>query len=97
MKFERTDDYNMKLFDLALDQRNITLDSPIQITYDSGKRKNRAWAVDKKCWVQFPNSLRTKTIKYQADLVAVESESRDTFYRVMKGSIRLFGSDEVKG
>lgn len=100
MKFVRTDEYNEKLFINAFEgDKKVHQDAEIHINLDWSKNKLRAWCPIASSFLQFPNSLRTKQgKKYIADVIEVKSnDHRSTFFRVVKGSIRNPGSDEVVG
>ena len=98
-RFIRTDEYMNKLFiDAFSGDRQVHQDAEIEIKYDWNKDKLRAWCPMSNTWLQFPNALRTKSGKnYTADVIEMKHEGRETFYRVVKGSIRNKGSDIVVG
>ena len=101
MKFERTPEYERKLFIEALcDEKDIIKDTTIEIQKDYSKKgKLRAWCPKADSWLQFPNDLRQyDRQRYIADVVEVkETKARKQFFRVVKGSIRNINSEEVIG
>jgi hypothetical protein len=101
MKFIRSDDYEAKLFEIALcDEKRIIKDAQIVIVYENGHNgKLKAYCNETKTYLQFPRNLRGyDDQRYIGDVVEVVNNSvQQKYYRVMKGSIRLFGSDEVVG
>jgi len=98
-KFIRTDAYMQKLFEQAMfDDKKVIQDAHIIIRYENGyKGKLKAYCEDTKTYLQFPTDLRGYNDQhYQADVIEVLNDSVATkYYRVMKGSIRLYGYDEV--
>jgi len=98
MKFERTDKYMQKLFLEALDEKNVISDATITIVPENGYgSKLKAYCSESKTYLQFPRNLRDfKGQRYIADVIQVirEDDVRP-YYRVVKCSIRKFGSDEV--
>jgi hypothetical protein len=101
MKFERTDKYNAKLFEQALfDEKNVIRDANISIEYDlHNTNKLKAYCPQTNTYLQFPRALRDfNRQKFIADVVEViRTDGVQKYYRVMKGSIRREGSDEVVG
>lgn len=87
-------------------------DGRIEITYDWKKNKLRALYKHQTriglthnnqplygthgYWVQFPNDLRQEGAVYIADLQS-DNPDNPKFFRVIKGTIRREGSDEVVG
>ena len=96
MKFERTEEYEAKLFSQALfDDKKVIKDATVRIVWGTGN-KLKAYCVETDTYIQFPRDLRKNEAKFTADVVEVQNESVSTkYYRVMKGSIRKFGTDEV--
>lgn len=96
MKFERTPEYEQKLFEQALfDDKRVIKDATIRIQYgDAGKLK--AYCIESKTYLQFPRDLRQYGTEFIADVVEVirEDDVRK-YYRAMKGSIRYKDNDEV--
>jgi len=97
MQFERTDEYNQKLFEQALfDEKHILTDTLIVIVDNGSKLKAYCPATD--TYLQFPRDLRAHGDKFIADIVEViRAEGIQKYYRAMKGSIRRKGSNEVVG
>lgn len=96
MKFERTSEYKQNLFMKAMcDEKKVHTDVAILIVRN--KSKERAWCPKVNGFLNFPNKLRQLGAKYIADIVEVTPCDRATFYKVMNGSIREVGSEEVVG
>lgn len=97
MKFERTQEYENKLFGQALfDEKRVIKDAKIWIRCVGGKLK--AYCETSDTYLQFPRDIRKAGAEFIADVVEVKNESVDNkYYRVMKGSIRKKGSDQVVG
>ena len=95
MKFERTDEYETKLFEQALfDEKRVIKDANVRIVFKGGKLK--AFCLDTETFLQFPRALREPGASFVADVVEVMRESGiQKYYRTMKGSIRNTNSDEV--
>lgn len=95
MKFKRTDEYNQKLMEQALfDDKRVITDAHIEIIPVNGKLK--AYCEKTKTFLQFPRNIRTLDAEFIADIVEVIREDNiEKYYRVMKGSIRKKGSQEV--
>lgn len=95
MKFERTEDYNRKLFEQALfDDKRVIQDAEIKIIYFGNKLK--AYCINTHTYLQFPRNLRKFGDCYIADVVEViREDSVAKYYRAMRGSIRRKYSDEV--
>jgi len=96
MKFERTPEYDGKLFLLALcDEKNIIRDAKIELVYLGNKLK--AYCEASNTYLQFPTNLRTRCGRmFIADVVEViRTDGVTKYYRAMGGSIRDFGDDEV--
>jgi len=95
MKFERTQEYENKLFEQAMfDEKRVIKDAKIHIIGVSGKLK--AYCENTDTYLQFPRDIRQLDNRYIADVVEVKNESvEQKYYRVMKGSIRKEGSNEV--
>lgn len=100
MKFERSKEYQQRLFELALfDEKHIITDATIQIVYGTGK-KLKAWCEESNTYLQFPRKLRADYDDHGkmfiADVVEVmRKDNIQKYYRAVKNSIREFGSDEV--
>ena len=95
MKFKRTQEYENKLFMQALDEKNVIKDAEIRIV-DWGSNHPKAYCEKTDTFLQFPRDLRDVGDVYIADVIEVQNKSVTTkYYRVMKGSIRRKGSDEV--
>ena len=101
MKFERSDEYMQKLFELALfDEKAIHTDVQVIIQYENGySGKLKAYCPKTDTYLQFPRALREfNGQEYIADVVEVlRSDNVTKYYRVMKGSIRNTNSDKVIG
>ena len=104
MKFERTDEYEAKLFEQALfDEKRVIKDALITIVYDPNNyNKLKAWCADSDCYLQFPRSLRSGSYdcgrQFLADVVEViRKDGVKKYYRAMKGSIREKENGEVLG
>jgi hypothetical protein len=104
MQFERTAQYIQKLFEQAMfDDKKVIQDASVVIVYENGHSgKLKAYCEQTDTWLQFPTSLRRTYSdagkKYICDVIEVINPSvTQKYFRVMKGSIRLFGSDEVVG
>lgn len=101
MKFERTDEYEAKLFEIALcDEKRVIKDANIVMVYENGRSgKIKAYCKETKTYLQFPRNLRGREdSRYIGDVVEVVNNSvQQKYYRVMKGSIRQYGSNEVLG
>lgn len=99
MKFQRTDEYEAKLFELALcDEKSIFKDASILIVRDpQNYNKLKAYCEKSRTYLQFPRHLRVwNGQRYIADVVEVIREDNvQKYYRAMKGSIRNENSDEV--
>jgi len=97
MKFERTPEYEQKLFLEALcDDKNVFKDVQVIIRYDHNKGKLRAWCDAVHSYLQFPNKLRKEGYSYIVDIVQVKGgKSRTDFYRAAKGGIRNSTNDIV--
>lgn len=97
MKFERTTEYEQKLFLEALcDDKNVFKDVEVVIRYDYHKNKLRAWCDKVQSYLQFPTKLRKEGYSYVADIVQVKGDkSRTDFYRAAKGGIRNRANDVV--
>ena len=95
MKFVRTPEYEQKLFEQALfDDKKVIKDAKIEIIYMGNKLK--AWCEAINVYLQFPRNIRTPHAIFTADIVEVQNATVDQkYYRVMKGSIRKEGSDQV--
>ncbi len=89
MKFERDLNYQKKLFLQGIDGKQVIIDAKIEIVRDFQKHKYRAWCPKVGTYIQFPNSLREHGKNYIADIIEVPGKNKRTFYRVVKGSIRL--------
>ena len=98
MKFERSDEYEAKLFEKALcDEKHIIKDAKIRIVYGDGN-KLKAYCEDTNTYLQFPRGLRKPRARFVADVVEVINDNvYQKYYRAMNGSIRREGSDEVVG
>ena len=100
MKFERTDEYESKLFEQALfDEKNVIKDATVRIEYSSVGRKLKAYCPNCDTYLQFPRGLRTQCGReFVADVVEVlRTDDVTKYYRAIKGSIRDKGDDEVVG
>ncbi|MCP3685932.1 MAG: hypothetical protein GY861_25070 [bacterium] len=98
MKFERTDDYEAKLFECALfDEKNVIKDAEIVILRVGGKYK--AYCENTDTYLQFPRGLRShEGQKFTADVVEViRTDNVSKYYRAMKKSIRNYNDNEVVG
>ena len=97
MKFERTEEYEGKLFLKALDEAHVIRDARITIIYGKGY-KLKAYCEDSKTFLQFPRGIREYGQQFVADVYEViRNDDVKKYYRVMNGSIRKSGSDEVVG
>ena len=97
-KFERTEEYQAKLFEQALfDEKQILTDARITIQPEHGwTGKLKAYCHDSDTFLQFPRALREEGKEYTADVIEViRDDGVRKYYRAMKGSIRRSGSDEV--
>ena len=104
MKFERTDEYEAKLFEQALfDEKRVIKNAIVHIVFDSkNSNKLKAWCENSNCYLQFPRSLRSSHTDYGREFLAdvvevIRSDGVRKYYRAMKGSIREKGSEEVLG
>lgn len=96
MKFERTKEYNGKLFMKAMcDDKKVITDVDIKIVWN--KSKYRAYCKEVDGYLSFPRNLREDGAYFVADIYEVNPAGASTFYKVMNGSIREKGSDEVVG
>jgi len=98
MKFERTDEYQAKLFEQALfDEKRVIQDAGIRIEFADVGYKLKAYCIDTGTFLQFPRALRKhQGQRFTADVVEVIREDGiKKYYRAMKGSIREHGKDEV--
>lgn len=95
MKFERTQEYENKLFEQALfDEKRVIKDAKIHIIAVNGKLK--AYCEDSDTYLQFPRDMRQIDNRYVADVVEVKNDKvSEKYYRVVKGSIRKQGSEDV--
>jgi hypothetical protein len=100
MKFERTPEYEAKLFEQALfDEKRVIRDSAVVIKYENGySGKLKAYCIETKTYLQFPRSLRTENnLVFTADVVEVKRDDNvRKYFRAMKGSIRD-ENDQVVG
>jgi len=97
-KFVRSDTYEQKLFEQALmDEKRVIQDANIRIVYENGYRgKLKAFCEETETFLQFPTALREWDRRFIADVVEVMNDSvSQKYYRVVKGSIRLHGDDEI--
>ena len=92
--FERTDDYNTKIFLDALDG-DVRLDA--EVTFYGQGRKLKAYCAETRTNLQFPTKLRSRYKTYIADVVKCERKDGAVFYRAYKGSIRDSKTGEVVG
>ena len=101
MKFERTPEYETKLFEQALfDDKKVIKDATIEIEHDDKNwNKLKAYCVESETFLQFPRALRIDNHqRFTADVVEViRTDGVTKYFRAMKGSIRVKGSDEVVG
>jgi len=99
MKFERTDEYQAKLFELALcDEKRVHTDVEIKIQYENGySGKLKAYCPKTETYLQFPRKLRQYDgQRYIADVVEVIREDGvRKYYRAMPKSVRNTNSDEI--
>ena len=99
MKFERTDEYQAKLFECAMfDEKNVHTDVEVIIQYENGySGKLKAYCPTSDTYLQFPRKLRQYDMqKYICDVVEViRSDNVTKYYRAMPKSIRNTNSDEV--
>jgi hypothetical protein len=98
MKFTRTEKSEQKLLEQAfLDEKRVIRNAAIDIDYVGGKLK--AYCRESGTYLQFPRALRDhENQRFIADVVEVIRTDHVTkYYRVVKGSIREMGSDEVVG
>tara|TARA_R110002126_G_scaffold262308_1_gene405210 strand:- start:513 stop:809 length:297 start_codon:yes stop_codon:yes gene_type:complete len=94
-KFERSDEYEAKLFGQAMfDDKKVIKDALVSIRSVGGKYK--AYCEDANAYLQFPRGLRDCGLFYTCDVVEViRTDNVKKYYRAVKGSIREHGSDEV--
>jgi hypothetical protein len=104
MKFERTDEYEAKLFEQALfDEKKVIKDATVRIEYDPNNwNKLKAYCEESDTFLQFPRALRSSPRDYgkvfKADVVEViRDDGVRKYFRAMKGSIRREKSEEVVG
>ena len=72
MKFERTDEYEAKLFEQALfDEKREIRDAKIRIVNWEGS-KLKAWCKNTDTYLQFPRALRERNKRFVADVVEVK-------------------------
>lgn len=99
MQFERTEEYQQKLFEQALfDEKKVIQDATIIITPENGYGgKLKAYCIESDTYLQFPRNLRKHNgQKYIADVIEViRDDGVRKYYRTVKGSIRKNGSNEV--
>jgi hypothetical protein len=97
MKFERTEEYESKLFEQALfDEKRVYKDAKIRIVHQGNKLK--AYCIKSGTFLQFPRRLRSHGACFIADVVEVIREDGvRKYYRAMPKSIRNPNSDEVIG
>jgi len=95
--FERTTEYEQKLFELALfNELHIIRDASILILEHGNKLK--AYCEQTRTYLQFPRALRVRGKRFIADIVEVVNDNvKQKYYRAMRTSIRECGSDEVVG
>ena len=93
-KFERDDAYWAEVFDKAFD-RKIIQDATVTIVRVRGKgSKLRAFCSESCTYMQFPRALRTLNAKFIADVYQIQPKNgRQEFYRYVKGSVRVPGSE----
>ena len=98
-KFERTDEYQSKLFEQALfDEKNVHQDVMVIIQPEGySGTKLKAYCPKTDTYLQFPRKLRQYDgQQYICDVVEViRDDGVKKYYRAMKGSIRNTNSDEV--
>lgn len=89
-KFERTDEYEKKLFEQAMfDEKRVIKDAEVIIAWDFTGKKLKALCRNTNTYLQFPTKLRKQGKEFIADVVEVKREEHITpYYRAMKGSIR---------
>jgi len=90
-EFKRSQEIEEKLFLEALSgDKHVKKDAQIRILMNHNRY--RAYCVDTDTWLQFPTKLRYPGALFLADVIEVSSPGRDTFYRVVKGTIRKNGT-----
>ena len=88
--FVRSAEYEGRLVLEALEDKDIIKDAQIDIMWDAGRL--RAWCNEANSYIQFPKALRKEYVQYISDIVQVKAgEKHSSFYRAMKGTIRLRG------
>jgi hypothetical protein len=91
---KRTQEQEDKLFLEALDNKRVLKDATITIMGGTGKLK--AYCQETDTFLQFPRHLRAFGLKYTADVIEVINESvTNKYFRVVKNTIRKYGSEKV--
>ena len=90
--FERSDEYQTKVFVDALDN-DVRFDA--QLVCVAHGRKLKVYCEDTGTYVQFPTSIRRIGRRFIADVVKSRRTNGNIFYRAYRSSIRDAETGEV--